>query len=203
MSVKFEVTLKELRKEGACFGGYNKVVRLLQGAPFSLEDGERESYIRFAHKDQISLLSILESNGLDDALWALRCVPGVDRDARLFAVWCARQVQYLMGDARLVNALDVAERFADGAATSEELDAARSDARSAAWSDARSAAWSDARSAAWSAARSAAWRAAQDAAQDAARSAARSAAQDAARSAQKEMFILMCNGKAPWQKGAA
>lgn len=159
MNVKFEVTLKDLRKEGACFGGYNKVVRSLQGAPFSSEDDERESYIRFAHKDQISLLSILESNGLDDALWALRCVPGVDRDARLFAVWCARQVQHLMGGARAVNALDVAERFADGAATIEELGAARE--------------------AAWGAAR------------------------DAARDAQKEMFIFVCNGKAPWQKGAA
>ena len=183
MNVRFEVTLKELRKEGACFAVYNKVVRSLQGKPFSWEDGGRESYIRFAHKDQISLLSILESNGLDDALWALRCVPGVDRDARLFAVWCARQVQHLMGDARSVNALDVAERFADGAATSEELDAAQD--------------------AAWNAARSAAWNAAQDAARSAARSAAQDAARSAAQDAQKEMFILMCNGKAPWQKGAA
>ena len=191
MNVKFEVTLKDLRKEGACFAGYNKVVRSLQGKPFSWEDGERESYIRFAHKDQISLLSILESNGLDDALWALRCVPGVDRDARLFAVWCARQVQHLMGDARSVNALDVAERFADGAATSEELDAARDAAWSAALSAERDAERDAARSAAWSAA----W--------SAERSAAWSAERDAERSAQKEMFILMCNGKAPWQKGAA
>ena len=49
----------------------------------------------------------------------------------------------------------------------------------------------------------AAWAAARDAAWAAARAAARSAAQSAAWAAQKEMFVLMCNGKAHWQKGAA
>lgn len=43
---------------------------------------------------------------------------------RLFAVWCARQVQHLMKDQRSIDALDVAERFANGLATKEELDAA-------------------------------------------------------------------------------
>ena len=47
-----------------------------------------------------------------------------DRTLRLFAVWCARQVQHLMTDPRSVTALDVAERFANGAATADELRAA-------------------------------------------------------------------------------
>ncbi|CFN82219.1 phage-related hypothetical protein [Bordetella pertussis] len=94
------------------------------------------------------MTAILASNGLDDALWALRCVPGVDRDARLFAVWCARQVEHLMTDQRSKDALDVAERFANGEATEEE----RAAARAAAWA------------------------------------------------AQKEMFIAMCEGRAPWQQ---
>jgi hypothetical protein len=61
-----------------------------------------------------------------------------DRELRMFAVWCARQVQHLMTDAQSVAALDVAERHANGEATNEELSAAWSAARSAA-SAARSA----------------------------------------------------------------
>ena len=47
------------------------------------------------------------------------------RELRLFAVWCARQVQHLMSDPRSVDAIDVAERYADGKATDDELAAAR------------------------------------------------------------------------------
>jgi hypothetical protein len=167
----YSVTLAALRKHGACYSGYNKVVRSLQGKPFSDDDFERESYIRFAHKEPVLLESIVNSNGLDDAIWCLRCMPGCERDARLFAVWCARQVQHLMTDERSIAALDVAERHANSDATDDEL------------------------AAAWDAAWAAAW----DAAGAAARAAAWAAAWDAARDAQKNMFIQMCNGEAPWQ----
>jgi hypothetical protein len=202
-ATKFEVTLADLRREGACLNGYNKVVRAIQGREFTDDDGERESYIRFRHAEPITLIAILKSNGLDDALWALRCVSGVDRDARLFAVWCARQVEHLMKDQRSKDALDVAERFANGEATEEER-AAAWDAAGAAGAAARDAAWAawaawDAAGAAGAAAWDAAWAAwaAWDAAWD-----ARDAAWDAARDAQKEMFIAMCEGRAPWQPAA-
>ena len=185
--VKFEVTLKNLRKAGACARGYNKVVRGVQGLPFTVDDVYRNTYIRFPHKEPISLLSILESNGLYDALWALRCVEGVDRDARLFAVWCARQVQHLMTDHRSLKALDVAERFANGEVSSEELDAAVA----AAWDAAKAAAWDAAWAAAWAATKAAAKAAAWDAAWD--------AAVAAAGDKQEKMLISMCMGEAPWQ----
>lgn len=109
-----------------------------------------------------------------DRLWViLRGDLVSDKLMRLFAVWCARQVQHLMKDERSLKALDVAEAFANGLATKEELDAARL--------------------AAWDAARDAAWVAARDAAGDAARVAARVAAKDAAEDAQetklREMLI--------------
>ena len=166
---KFTVTLAALRKQGACLSGYNKVVRALQGKPFTDEDAKRVTYIRFAHKEPIPITFILNSNGIEDALWSLRCIENADRDRdiRLFGVWCARQVEHLMTDKRSKAALDVAERHASGKATDDEL------------------------AAAWAAARDAAWAAARDA--------ARAAAGDAAGDAQAEMLIKMCKGEAPWQ----
>ena len=78
-----------------------------------------------------------------------------DKTLRLFAVGCARRVQHLMKDNRSIDALDVAERYANGNATKEEL----------------AAAWA----AAWAAARAAAWAAASDAASDAAKETERKA----------------------------
>ena len=91
--------------------------------------------------EPVTLATILDSNGLDDALWALRCVTGHDRAIRLYAVWCARQVQHLMTDPRSLRALDVAERHADGLTTDAELDAAGAAARAAARAAAGNAAW--------------------------------------------------------------
>jgi hypothetical protein len=212
---KFEVTLKQLRQHGACIEGYNKLVCALKGVPFN--EG-RETYIRYKHDAPIPLAYIAESNGLNDALWCLRCDKEAwARDSRLFAVWCARQVQHLITDHRSIDALDVAERFANGQATVNELAAAKDAAWDAAWDAARfavgAAAWAAASSAAGAAAITAAWAAAKDAAWDAAWdaarfavgaaawAAARFAALDAATDSQKDMFIKMCNGEAPWQKG--
>ncbi|VBK79139.1 hypothetical protein [Burkholderia pseudomallei] len=200
---RFTVTLAALRKAGACYEGYNKLVRSIQGKAFSAEDADRNSYIPFKHDAEIPLLDILKSNGLDDALWTLRCISGADRDLRLFAVWCARQVEHIMQDQRSKDALNVAERFANGKATDEERVAAWAAARDAAWDAAWAAARDAARAAAWAAARdaarAAAWAAAW-AARVAARDAAWAAARDAAWDAQKEMFERMCLGTAPWQQ---
>ena len=92
-----------------------------------------------------------------------------DKTLRLFAVWCAREALKLVDnpDPRSVNACDVAERYANGEATDEELAAALAAARDAA----RAAAW--------------------DAALAAALAAARAAARDAARAAQSKKLIEM------------
>ncbi|VBF00435.1 putative bacteriophage protein [Burkholderia pseudomallei] len=195
---RFTVTLAALREAGACYGGYNKLVRSIQGKAFSMKDADREAYIHLRHDAEIPLLDILKSNGLDDALWVLHCILDADRDMRLFAVWCARQVEHLMEDQRSKDALNVAERFVNGEATDEERDAARNAAWDAAWPATRGAVWSArkaARAAAWGAARNAAWDAVW-----AARCAAGDAAGDAAEDAQKEMLKRMCLGAAPWQQ---
>jgi len=75
--------------------------------------------------------------------------PGVltDRELRLFAVFCARQVEHLLTDQRSLSAIATAERYANGEATSDELAAACAAACAAAWDAASDAARSAARSA--------------------------------------------------------
>jgi hypothetical protein len=108
-----------------------------------------------ADDEPLALTRILEVNGLDDALWALRCVDD-QRAFRLYAVACAREVQHLMTDPRSVAALDVTERYANGQATHDEMDAAWLAAWDVAWADARCAVGNPSRDAAWDAARAAA-----------------------------------------------
>ena len=136
----------------------------------------------------LSIVTILDSNGFDDAIWCLRACDGIDKDARLFSVWCARQVQHLMDDGRLINALDVSERYANGNATDAELkiahDAAMDAAECAAWAVAECAAWATVWPQAWDAA----WAAADCAAVGSAGGASIKAARAAAKTAQEAEF---------------
>ena len=158
-------TLNAIREHAPCADGWAKLLRHL---------GKTE-----ADDEPLSLRTILDSNGLDDALWCLRAVPNCDREARLYAVWCARQVQHLMTDPRSIAAIDVAERHANGEATDDELADARVAASAAGWD------------AGWAAVNPWSRAAARDAARDA-RAAARDAAWDAraaALDAQRQRFI--------------
>jgi len=146
-------TLNRIREYNPCANGWRK---LLAGL------GKTE-----ADDEPLSLITILDINGLDDAIWALRAVDN-QAQVRRYAVWCARQVQHRMTDPRSLAALDIAERHADGAATDKKLAAAWAAARAAA--EAAWAAWAAARAAAEAA--WAAWAAARAAAGDAAAEAA-------------------------------
>ena len=125
-----KTTLNKIRDYSPCTDGWEKLLTYL---------GKTK-----ADDEPLSLLTILDSNGLEDALWCLRAVEGYDKDIRLFAVWCARQVQHLMKEQRSLDALDVAEKYALGEATEDELKAARAACDAAASDAAWSAAASDA-----------------------------------------------------------
>jgi len=153
-----KTTLNKIRDHSPCADGWAKLLKSLNKTK---SDG-----------DPVLLVQILDSNGLNDALWCLRAVTGRDKEIRLYAVWCARQVQNLMTDQRSLGALDIAESFANGKATREELYAACDAAWAAARDAAGDAAWAAAGDAAWDAAGDAAWGAAWAAAGDAARYAA-------------------------------
>ena len=115
------------------------------------------------------------------------------RTAREFACWCVRNTPLendkttwdLLTD-KSRDAVRVAEKYARGEATDEELAAARAAARGAA----RAAAWAAARGAAGAAVWTAARAAARDAAGDVAWAAAGAAARDAAWAAQTKHLLF-------------
>lgn len=91
-----------------------------------------------------TVLDILDHKDIPpaDKIWVVCRENLVDaKILRLFAVWCCRQVEHLMTDERSRRAVDVAESFADGKATEQELDAAGAAAWAAALASASAAAW--------------------------------------------------------------
>lgn len=106
---------------------------------------------KWAMKNCTSMNDVWKTIRPDWLVWTATR-PGVltDNELRLFAVFCARQVQHMMTDPRSIAAIDAAERFAHGEAPAEELSAARA-ASVAAWA-AKSTASDAAECAAWAAA---------------------------------------------------
>lgn len=165
-----------------------------------------ETLLRFLGKtkpddEPLSLKTILKSNGLDDAVWCLRAVDGYDREKTLFAIKCVRRVQHLLKDQRSVNALDVAEAYANGLVSAEELRKAREEAWVAMW--AASGAERMAGEAVWAAAKGISW------ASEGARIAARmdalaSAAEEAAAlAADATAGVAMAVAEAAWAAWAS
>jgi hypothetical protein len=138
MTFASTTSLAEIRAAGPCEDGWTKLLAHL---------GKTR-----ADDEPLDLLTILDSNGLDDALWCLR-VPSLERLSRHFQAWCADQVLHLFE----------AERPND-TRIRDQISMLRNDAATDA---AGAAAWAAARDAAGAAAWAAAWDAARDAARDA------------------------------------
>jgi hypothetical protein len=196
MTTMTTVTLSAIKAHGPCEDGWANLLAHL----------ERIGH----HAEEIPLRVILEGNSIQDAIWALRAAEQTEehqRKCRLFAVWCARQVQHLT-DQRSIEALNVAERHANGEATDKELHAACLAARDAAYEyvgtdsvlgvyaarrATQHAAMGNAEEAAWyasmEAVRAAGWQAVRAAAWDWGN--ARKGAEDDYRQAQAAKFIEM------------
>ena len=125
-------TFRKLAEAGACASGYKKLARFLGGVKAYGED------------TPIPLDKVLDSNGLDDALWTLRCTIGINPENFIIEFAC-RCAEHVLPTYEVFYPNDRRPRLA--------IESARKciiDKSSAAWS----AAWSAA-SAAESAARSA------------------------------------------------
>ena len=95
---------------------------------------------------------IVESNGIADAQWAMRCEPDHALIWQRYAIWCARRVVCHSTDRRVTAALDAAEGYLDGTVSIEKLKEAAAAAKAAACAAAArteaGAAWAEA-GAAW------------------------------------------------------
>ena len=120
-----------------------------------------------ADDEPLPFATILEINGLDDALWCCRVEPQYAKEWRLLSVAFARRVEHLNTDLRFRAAIYVSERYANDT----EWTASGAIAQSAVREAARSAA------AAWGAAT------------DAERGTASAASWDAEREWQKQEFL--------------
>jgi hypothetical protein len=109
-------TLNIIRSHSPCTEGWAKLLKHL-----GKTQGDDEP---------LSLLTVLDSNGLDDAVWCLRTEPTPERIQR-FVLAVARRVEHLHPTAKACN--DMTERYLNGTATKAELDAANAAARTAAY----------------------------------------------------------------------
>jgi hypothetical protein len=153
-------TLNKIKSHRPCKDGWEKLLTYL---------GKTE-----ADDDELSIATIIESNGIADAIWALRAVDGYDKEIRLFAADCAESVLHLYeskypGDDRPRKAIQTARDYANGLIYA----AARDAALAAAWAAAGAAAG--------------------DAALAAALAAAGAAAGDAEREKQKQLLLKYIN----------
>ena len=92
----FYTTLNKIREHFPCVRGWETLLTSL---------GKTK-----ADDEPLSFKAILDSNGIDDAIWALRSIDAPE--VRLFAVRCVRQIQHLLTDGRSLHALDVSEAYA-------------------------------------------------------------------------------------------
>ena len=139
-------TLNKIRANHPCLNGWQKLLAHL---------GKKT-----ANDDLLTFQTILESNGLDDALWCLRASDATEFEMRRFARLAALDVAHLWDMPAIVREYletgDDTKRAAAGAAAwGAALDAALDAAWAAALAARNAARAAEAAEAAWDAARAA------------------------------------------------
>lgn len=117
----YETTLNAIRACHPCSDGWQKLLHYL---------GKTK-----ADDETLSISTILESNGLDDALWALKALPPEhDNAVRLLACDFAERALCFVpeSEGRPKQAIEVSRRFARGKASLKELEVAKASALAAA-----------------------------------------------------------------------
>ena len=127
-------TLNKIKSHEPCEDGWKKLLNHL---------GKTQ-----ADDEPLQLRTILESNGVDDTIWAFRAVDGHGKELRLFAADCAELAlpkieQQYPNDDRPRKAIQAARDYVNGLISAEELAAARVAAADA-WAAARVADAADA-----------------------------------------------------------
>ena len=121
-------TLNKIKAHSPCKDGWDKLLNHL---------GKTQ-----ADDEPLTIATIIQSNGIRDAVWALCAVEGKDKEIRLFAADCAESVLHIFeniypNDDLPRKAIQAARDYANDLISKSELAAARDAARDAA----RAAAW--------------------------------------------------------------
>jgi hypothetical protein len=120
-------TLAKCKENNACKEGYRKLVKTLGGVT------------KYGRNTPIPLDKIVESNGLDDALWTLRClIELIEVSEKIVIEFTCRCAEHTLVNYEKLYPHDMRPREAIEAARRLITDKSES-ARSAAWSAARSA----------------------------------------------------------------
>ena len=155
LAYKSTTTLAAIRAASPCESGWKKLLAAL---------GKTK-----ADSEPLDLLTVLNSNGLDDALWVMSFAMPDARLARHFQAWCAEQVLHIFeavrpDDRRVRDQIEMLRR---DDATKAERDAARTSARDAAEASVRASARASAWTSAGASAGASAWASARASARDA------------------------------------
>lgn len=111
-------TLRQIRRAGPCESGWMMLVRGL---------GVDYHTAKF-NEDPISLLRIMEINGLQDAVWALGTFPELRSEKRKFAIACVDIMPVKVTIPKCVEALEAARLYVAGELSDSALEDASLDA---------------------------------------------------------------------------
>ncbi len=106
-------TLRNIKENNPCQTGWQLLIKNLNKTE---EDDE-----------PLHFKTILDSNGIYDAIWCLRSVVEYDYEIGLFTLWCARQCEYLDATGFCENINNIAEMHLNGQCSSDTMGAARND----------------------------------------------------------------------------
>jgi len=109
-------TLNRIREHKPCLAEWEKMLKYL---------GKTK-----ADDEPLPYSVIVKVNGLINALWCCKVEPKYNKEWRLFAIWCAKQVWQ---DTNSLNALSVVEQYANGLASRSEVDNVRKFTEGSAW----------------------------------------------------------------------
>jgi len=117
------LSMQQIRAGNPCSDSWDKLVEFMSTPQY-----KNVSYIT-----PMPLRLGLTSHSVYEVLWCLPLVPSHAREKRLYSVWLAKKIRHLLRDRRSLDALAVAERFANGEVGVGELVKAYVAARQAAW----------------------------------------------------------------------
>ena len=108
-----KLTLDDIRKYNPCVTGYNTLVYALHGKVYNQSKNLYHERTELQYDEEFGLEFIIESNGIKDAIWAMRCLPAYEKTFKHFMIDVVRLQRNKLSESQL-QMLDDADLFIDG-----------------------------------------------------------------------------------------